>query len=211
MLHRDLLCRLALGLVLVPVLIRVPGMAPALQAADDTGWNTRFDEGGIQVATRLPAESDYRAFRARVFIEASPDAVLARLRDVDSYPDWFPDTLESRRLELGDGRRGNYVRTDAPWPVKDRDAIYTQSMQRDDHRIRIEVGVAPDALPERDDAVRVRKASGSWELIPLEGGTEVHWEFHLEPGGRVPSGLANARVVDTPRKALEALREYFSR
>ncbi|MFT7289486.1 MAG: hypothetical protein ACI87W_003621, partial [Halieaceae bacterium] len=103
-----------------------------------------------------------------------------------------------------------YVRTDAPWPVKDRDAIYEQSLDWSETLIRINVIAVPDGLPEVDDAVRVREAQGFWELRALDSGaTRVHWEFHLEPGGRIPSSLANARVVETPKKVLLALRAYF--
>jgi hypothetical protein len=171
---------------------------------------TQFDEDGVRVDTRDVAGSDYKAFRARALISATPDEVLARLQDVTSYPDWFPDTLEARRLELAGDRWANYVRTDAPWPVKDRDAIYTQELLRSGDSIRITVGVAPDTLPELKNAVRVRAATGLWVLTPTEGGTALNWEFHLEPGGAIPSGLVNARVIETPRRALRSLKAYFS-
>jgi hypothetical protein len=111
---------------------------------------------------------------------------------------------------LDGDRWANYVRTDAPWPVKDRDAIYTQELTRSAEGIRIIVGVAPDSLPDAKDAVRVRAATGLWELAPADGGTSLYWEFHLEPGGNIPSGLANARFIETPRRALQSLKEYFA-
>ncbi|WOJ92737.1 SRPBCC family protein [Congregibacter variabilis] len=178
--------------------------------AASSEWETQFDESGVRVDTRNVAGSDYKAFRAQARIPAEPEEVLARLQDVASYPDWFPDTLEARRLELDGDRWANYVRTDAPWPVKDRDAIYTQELQRSAKGIRIVVGVAPDTLPDSKDAVRVRAATGLWELVPDGDGTALLWEFHLEPGGNIPSGLANARVIETPRRALQMLKEYFA-
>jgi hypothetical protein len=74
------------------------------------------------------------------------------------------------------------------------------------------VGVAPDAVPEVEDAVRVREARGSWDLMPggEPGTTQLSWEFHLEPGGSVPARLANTRVVETPRGALRALQAFFA-
>jgi hypothetical protein len=168
-----------------------------------------FDEEDVTVEACDIAGSDYQGFRARAVIAASPEQVLQRLQDVEDYPDWFPDTLEARRLELAGERWANYVRTGAPWPVKDRDAIYTQVLERRDGSILITVGVAPDELPEVKGAVRVRAAKGLWELVPVDAGTALRWEFHLEPGGKIPSGLVNAQIMETPRRALQALKAFF--
>lgn len=179
--------------------------------AISSDWEVQFDQDGVRVDTRDVAGSAYKAFRAQALISATPDEVLARIQNVQSYPDWFPDTLEARRLTLANDRWANYVRTDAPWPVKDRDAIYTQQLQREAGDIRITVGVAPDTLAESKDAVRIRAARGLWVLSATDKGTVLQWEFHLEPGGNIPSGLVNARVVDTPRRAMQSLQAYFSR
>lgn len=195
------LCRPALLLALL-VLVR--------PATADSDWVTRVDADGLKVETRDVEGSDYKAFRASIVVAATPEQVLARLQDVASYPDWFPDTVEARRVPTDTGVRANYVRTDAPWPVKDRDAIYTQNVERGEGEITIRVGVDPALVPEIDDAVRVRQAAGRWHLVAGDDGTAVHWQFHLEPGGRVPGSLANARVVDTPKRALLALRDYFA-
>ena len=133
----------------------------------------------------------------------------ARLRDIDSYPDWFPDTVEARSVGRENGAWANYVRTSAPWPVKDRDAIYVSQLQRLPDRLSISVEADPDLLPETSDAVRIEKASGRWELEAVAEGTRITWQFHVDPGGNVPSGLANARVLSTPREALLALRAHF--
>ncbi len=185
------------------------GVFASFGVAAEEDWKLRFDEGGVRVETRAVAGSKYKTFRARTVVAADPEAVLARLRDIDSYPDWFPDTLEARRVEDGDDTWANYVVTDTPWPVKNRDAIYRNVLQREDSHLRINISADPGALPETDDAVRVPQAGGFWDLQAVDGGTMVHWEFHLEPGGSIPSGLANARVVETPKRALQALQAFF--
>lgn len=191
------------------VLTLLSALHGAARAADGD-WVMHIDEDGLRVETRDVDGSSYKAFRASIVVAATPDQVLARLQDVKSYPDWFPDTVEARRVPTEAGMRANYVRTDAPWPVKDRDAIYTQIVQRSGDDIRIDVGVSPDMVPEAEGAVRVRRAEGRWDLLAADGGTSVNWQFHLEPGGKIPSRLVNARFVDTPRRALLALREYFA-
>jgi hypothetical protein len=162
--------------------------------AADGDWVTEIDEDGLKVETREVAGSNYRAFRASIAVAATPAQVLARLDDVDSYPDWFPDTVEARRVPGEAGTSSNYVRTDAPWPVKDRDAIYTQRVEQSADEIIIRVGVSPDLVPETNDAVRVRRAEGRWNLQVIEGGTLVNWRFHLEPGGKIPSRTGQCPV-----------------
>jgi hypothetical protein len=181
----------------------------AVGVAADGEWTVRIDRDGLQVATRDVPRSDFKAFRATVRVAALPDAVLARLRDVERYPGWFPDTREARVVERADGRWASYVRTGAPWPVKDRDAVYVSTLEGTADAYRVKVSVAPSLVPEVDDAVRIRQAEGYWHLERDGDGTLITWEFHVEPGGSVPGSLANARVVATPRDALSALREYF--
>lgn len=186
-------------------------------SAEDEVWETQLDEPGLLVQTRAVEGSKFKAFRATARIAATPEQVLGRLHDVASYPGWFPNTIEARRLSMAGGDWANYVRTDAPWPVKDRDAVYTQSLQRDGPHIRIDVGVDPTAVPEVEGAVRVQQAGGYWELVAVPAAqgdgalteTAVVWEFHLELGGNVPSGIANTRIAQTPEGALRALQVYF--
>ncbi|WP_439107910.1 START domain-containing protein [Congregibacter sp.] len=198
--------RLATTLAPMVLLLSI-GWAGSALSSD---WEMQFDEGGVSVETRDVDGSDYKAFRAKALLPASPDDVLARLRDIESYTEWFPDTIEARAVEREGDRWANYVRTDAPWPVKDRDAIYSQALTRTGGTIRIDVTAAPDILPDSKDAVRIRAAAGFWELVDVDGSTAVHWEFHVEPGGNIPSGLANARVLETPKGALQALKEFFA-
>lgn len=185
------------------------GAGPAVADADDGGWTPRIDEDGLRVDIRVVDGSSFKAFRGEIVVPADTADVLARLRDIDRYPDWFPDTIEARHLGADNGHWANYVRTGAPWPVKDRDAIYVSTLQQSGDSLRIDVSADPDLAPEYDDAVRIRAAHGYWQLDPVAGGTRVLWEFHVEPGGSIPAGLANARVLSTPRDALLALREHF--
>ena len=177
----------------------------------EEGWQERVNAEGLRVETRAVSGSEFKAFRASVVVPATRAAVRARLQAVDRYPDWFPDTPEAKVLEVfEEGGWASYVRTSLPWPLKDRDAVYVSRLTELEDRDRIDVDTDPELVPERGNAVRIREAKGYWELRDVEGGTLVYWEFHLEPGGKVPSGLANARVVATPRGALEGLRAFFT-
>ena len=126
-------------------------LAASAQASE---WVTRFHEQGVTVQTREVDGSGYHAFRATTTLAASPEAVLARLRDIDSYTEWFPDTPEARLVNVeGVGGVGedvwfNYLRTDVPWPVKDRDTVYRNRLLRSEDSLRIEIVADPDVLPD---------------------------------------------------------------
>lgn len=187
------------------------GAAGGLARAAEAAWEEQVDENGLRIETREVPGSGFKAFRARLLVPAERSAVRARLQDVERYPTWFPDTVEARVLQAFDGEGwASYVRTSVPWPLKDRDAVYVSRLSSSEHVDRIEITTQPDLVPESRDAVRIQQAGGHWELRDAEGGTLVSWEFHVEPGGKIPRRLANARVVATPRGALEGLRDFFT-
>ena len=65
-----------------------------------------------------------------------------------------------------------------------------------------------DYLPEEEGYVRVAKVEGLWKLTPKgPGQTEITYQVQTEPGGSVPSWLANSFVVDAPFNTLKGLRE----
>ncbi len=56
--------------------------------------------------------------------------------------------------------------------------------------------------------MRVTQVDGFWKFTPKGAGQiEVTYQVHTEPGGDVPSWLANKFVVDAPFNTLKALKE----
>jgi len=67
----------------------------------------------------------------------------------------------------------------------------------------------PTYKPEAKGYVRVAQVEGFWKLVPKgDNQTEVTYQVHTEPGGSVPSWLANKFVVDAPFNTLKALKEH---
>ena len=64
-------------------------------------------------------------------------------------------------------------------------------------------------IPEEKGFVRVAQVEGYWKFVPKgDNLTEVTYQVHTEPGGSVPSWLANKFVVDAPFNTLKALKEH---
>jgi hypothetical protein len=172
-------------------------------------WVLKHEADGIVVHTRPVAGSTFEEFRGRALVSANLESVLRVLIDGDRYQDWFPDCPQSKLLDRESDVQRQYAVTAAPWPVKDRDAIYQYSVSRDSSGAfaKVEIQAAPDAYPLQDSMVRVQVANGSWTIQAAnDGQTDVTFQMHLEPGGSIPSVLANARVVATSAGALAGLR-----
>jgi hypothetical protein len=71
---------------------------------------------------------------------------------------------------------------------------------------------AADYAPQEKGFVRVAQVQGFWKMVPQGANqTQVIYQVHTEPGGSVPSWLANKFVVDAPFNTLKALRAKAER
>lgn len=60
--------------------------------------------------------------------------------------------------------------------------------------------------------VRIRKGSGYWDLEEdNDGNVKVVYQFHGEPGGEIPSWLANSFVVSHPLVTLNNLIKILNK
>jgi len=184
----------------------LPLMAPLAQAED---WQLVKDEDGIKVYLAPVAGSKYKAYRGVATMRADVATVAALQEDVPGSCAWIHECREQKLLKTEGALSWTYTRFNTPWPVAPRDSVIrvTSSIGADGSVTRVLEGV-PDYLPAEKGFVRVSKVEGFWKLQPKgEGEVEVIYQLHSEPGGSVPSWLANSFVVDAPFNTLEALRE----
>ncbi len=184
--------------------------ATGLAQADD--WQLAKQEDGIQVYTRAVAGSKYKAYRGVVQIKADP-ATIARLQDDPAGScKWIFRCQSLQVLKRQDNQAWTYMRIDMPWPVTARDVVLhvTEQKTPDGGFTRTLEGV-PDYRPPADGYVRVASFQGQWRVVPKNGGAEVTYEAQSEPGGSVPSWLANSFVVDAPLNTLKGLRQAAQR
>ncbi|KJK15846.1 START domain-containing protein [Pseudomonas sp. 2(2015)] len=186
---------LGLGAALVP-----------LAHAED--WKQAKNEDGIKVDLSEVAGSDYKAYRGVTFIKAPLAKVRALQEDVAGACAWIHECKTQKLLKTEGDQSWTYTQFNTPWPVTARDSVMhvTTTVAADGSLTRKLQGV-PTYLPEEKGFVRVAKVDGFWKLQPKDGGTEVTYQVHTEPGGSVPSMVANKFVVDAPFNTLKALKE----
>jgi len=180
-------------------------LAVTAQAED---WQLVKDEGGIRVYLAPVPGSKYKAYRGITTIKTDIATLRALQNDVGGSCAWIHECREQKLLKSEGSHSWTYTRFNTPWPVTPRDSVLEVSSEEGANGsvTRILKGV-PDYLPEVKGFVRISKVEGFWKLVPKRRGeVEVTYQAHTEPGGSVPSWLANSFVVDAPYNTLEALR-----
>ena len=186
-------------------------LLPILSIQAQNGWKERKDEDGIKVYTKEVGDSDFDSFKAEMTVKTTVKDVVSLLQDVKNYSKIFPDLSESKVLKReGDTVQYQYTRTAAPWPVSDRDGIYKMIFHtnRNTGAVNTEAYAVPDMLPEKEDVVRIRKSRAYWRITPKANGmVQIEYEVHADPGGNIPSWLANEAAVNVPFDTFKNLKK----
>jgi len=171
-------------------------------------WQVAKDEEGIKVSLSEVPGSKYKAYRGVTLIKAPLAKVKALQEDAVGACKWIHE-CESQKLLKQDGAQSwTYTRFNTPWPVTPRDSIlHVTTTEEADGSLTRKLEEDPKYLPEEKGYVRVVQVQGFWKLVPKGDSTEVTYQVHTEPGGSVPSWLANKFVVDAPFNTLKGLRE----
>lgn len=176
-------------------------------------WQLVKDEEGIQVYLATVPGSSYKAYRGVTTIRASIERLRSLQEDVPASCRWIFQCQEQKMLKFEGAQSWMYSRFSMPWPVTPRDSVLhiTTSVTAGGALLR-RIQALPDYLPVADGLVRVSRVDGYWSLQPKAGGVvEVVYQAHTEPGGSVPSWLANRFVIDAPFETLQAYRTLAER
>ncbi|MHC6226506.1 START domain-containing protein [Pseudomonas sp. X10] len=180
-------------------------LAPVVQAED---WQVAKDEQGIKVSLSEVAGSKYKAYRGVTLIKAPLAKVKALQEDVVGACAWVHECKSQKLLKHEGDQSWTYTQFNTPWPVTPRDSVlHVTTVQEADGSLTRNLEGQPKYLPEENGFVRVAQVQGFWKLVPKGDSTEVTYQVHTEPGGSVPSWLANKFVVDAPFNTLKGLKE----
>ncbi len=187
-----------------------------LEKIHNASCTLRFSNDWLKIFTCPVPSSDFLSFVAVATIDAPQHAVLSLLYDVDVATEWVWKTKEMRVLQelSDDDGRIVYQLVSAPWPVSDREIITKSQGYKDPEtaEIFIKIECVADFLPKNSKYVRVPEMEGAWNIIPLsEKQCRVVFRLHIEPGGEIPSWLANIAVIDTPYHTLVNMREMVKK
>lgn len=189
-------------------LMVVLGACSVMGAAQAEDWQVAKNEDGIKVSLSDVAGSKYKAYRGETVINASIAKLRALQEDVAGACSWVHECKTQKLLKHEGDQSWTYTQFNTPWPVTARDSVlHITTVQGADGSLTRQLEGAPKYIPEEQGFVRVAEVQGYWKLVPKgPNSTEVTYQVHTEPGGSVPSWLANKFVVDAPFNTLKALK-----
>lgn len=189
----------------------------AREVGAEDGWEPIYRQDGIEVHRRTVQGSRLLEFRGRGVIDAPAPRLLAVLRDAERRTEWTDRCVESRLIEQVSPRvQISYNRTSAPWPVKDRDVVLRGETQVDPagRHVRIAFHAVTDPrAPPRPQAVRMPALRGHWLFTPIDGGRRTHAEYQVlaDPGGALPTWMANLAARQLPYQTIQGMRRQAQR
>lgn len=199
----------------VPLLAGVLGLALLLGgagvAAKKGGWEYVLHDAGIVVHQKQQPGRDFPTFRGVGVVEENIFQVLAVLRDVGRHGQWMERSKNTHMIRKTDEFHYTvYGRTDAPWPVSDRDAVFRSSAKVEYDKKRVTVrfwAVRSKLKPPVSGVVRMTRLRGFFRFQAIaEGRTRVTYQVDADPQGSLPGWIARAATKTLPLKTLKGLR-----
>ncbi|ROM75092.1 hypothetical protein BK654_19835 [Pseudomonas brassicacearum] len=182
-------------------------LASAAAQAED--WQVVKEQDGIKVSLSEVAGSKYKAYQGVTVMKTTMPKLRALQEDVSGACAWIHECKSQKLLKHEGDKSWTYTQFNTPWPVKSRDSVLeVTTVEGADGSLTRNLKGVPKYLPEEPDYVRVTQVEGFWKFLPKGAGqVEVTYQVHTDPGGSVPSWLANKFVVDAPFNTLKALKE----
>jgi len=171
-------------------------------------WKVAKNEDGIKVSLSEVAGSDYKAYQGVTLMKTTMAKLRALQEDVPGACAWIHECKMQKLLKHEGDQSWTYTQFNTPWPVTPRDSVmHVTTTQGADGSLTRKLESVPTYMPEEKGFVRVAKVEGFWKFVPKGDQIEVIYQVHTEPGGSVPSMVANKFVVDAPFNTLKALKE----
>lgn len=184
---------------------------PLIACAAEYPWKLKLDKEGVSVYTRKVEASPILEYKGIVVVDEPLAKVDRFFEDNTKMPIWFYQCVEAKLIqEESAEKKIYYIVVRLPWPVSERDCVYSgvKSVDSKSGVISYVGSALPKMLPEEKGRVRVLYLNSIWRFTPLKDGrTEIYFQQHSDPGGIVPTFLVNKLSVDIPFNSLKNLRK----
>lgn len=165
-------------------------------------WKLEKQKNGISVYTSPMAGSEYKAVKVECTLTGTYARLISLLTNVSHFEDWIFHNKTSKLLKQYTRYDFLYYsETKMPWPVLNRDAIIHLQIKTDSlPKFMTVTGTGePEALPSIPGLVRVPRYKASWKVtMPTAKTLHILYILELDPGGTLPSGIANSYVDKGP-------------
>jgi hypothetical protein len=184
--------------------------------ADDAGYNWKpiKNDEGIRVFVSDTPGSPFKTYKAEAVIEKPWEVLFEVLLDVPGYPEWMPGCTRASIVKMihEDPIEGDFIihlMWDAIWPAKNRDLVVEVSTDTlwDKDRVFIELKMTDQySVPVPDGYVRLKKFNSTFDFRYIDKNrTTVTFITMVDPGGLVPSSVADIQTAAVPFDTLKGL------
>jgi hypothetical protein len=197
----------------IPLLLAIAWL-PIGQAGAATGsWEKVKTEAGVEIFEKKI--NGKLVFRGIGEIAGEPAKLVGIIENPARWKHWI-DNFQSGRLvdKKSAFHKVFYQSFDSPFPVSDRDLVYESRISRDAKSGTVWLAMKSVRHPKAPKTVGVR-VSLTYTIYKIEpkGGNKmkVTFETMSDPGGAIPSFMANWATRSYPVTLFEGLRREMKR
>lgn len=176
-------------------------------------WEFEFEKDGIKVYTREVGLSNFKAFKGEMLIDVAAEKLVGFIEQVELFPQWCDQTTAIEIIkEKTDTVFYRYI-SGTPAMVKNREAYMMNVITKKEKNGEVTIAMQTfnSSTPIPKDFVRMPSSEGGWKIIPVgPNTTRLIFEMHADPGGYIPSWLANHFSINSPYVTLMNLRRIMT-
>lgn len=201
---------------LIAALLSTAMLLAVAARADDGGWAHDATESGVVVTTRTEPGRGLPVFRGVTTVDAGQYEILAVLDDIGHFTDWMAECKGARILkQVSEFERVEYNRTNAPWPVSDRDTVIRSWIEASTTKRETWARFQSVSWPGTgavDGVVRMPRLRGYYHLQAVDDThTRVTYQVDADPGGMLPDWLVKRTSRRLPIDTLIGLRRQVNK
>jgi hypothetical protein len=182
-------------------------------ASAQGNWKLVKNENGIKIYSKPEPGSGYNAFKAEMQVNCMIKDVVDVLKNTKNNSSWVPNCKVMKLLKTDGNDQYYYIETILPWPLDNRDMVYRFHYEEvNAKQVKINITGIPGYIQPKTGIERITKANGYWLLTYVDTKkTSISYQMHVEPGGIIPSWLANAYISDAPFSTFTELRKLIQK
>lgn len=176
-------------------------------------WEKVEIKKNVEVYRGKIEKSDVVAFRGVSVIDAPIGKVCSVIYDVTRIKEWMSDINDVRLIQkISKFEKIEYNRTSAPWPVSDRDFVYSTkvNVNKADRSVEILVeSVEHKDAPPVEGVVRGQLHLSRYFLKSLDKDSRTHIEVEIlaDPKGSLPKWVVNLFQSSWPVNTVNGIRK----
>lgn len=172
-------------------------------------WELSKNNKNVKVYTQEVTGSDMDEFKGITTIPVKAKVIENILKDIPSFTKWFGFCKEIKLIKkYSENHLLVYVVIDAPWPTSDRETyVDVKYKYKTKNNLVVNIrSVKYNAKPKKG-RVRMPSLISSCNVKEKGGNSNVVYYTKGDPGGSLPSSMANWFVKKQPFKTLVGLKK----